>query len=564
MSIKRRNSFLVFTGIVLFTALLIFLWFTFTSQNLMFVFDNSGSMTREDKSPEGQIHTLQFFAKQSIEKTVRDPKFSLAKIGLVKFGGQCKSYESLPPEKRKITTPTDYEKELFNERQQFAELVSPLNQGNREQLIRGLKNISEDPDGATPLGFGIRKAAEELPVRGNSQIIVVTDGGDPEKEDGTGNCGEKPCAVFKEFQSKIPNFAVTIVPHGTSENNPLFYDYKKCGMGVLPSIPFGSPIPIPKIPNPFEYLLPLLLVPPFIGLRWVMAKGIQEIVIFMLDVSGSMGENDKNGKIKVEIARKKIMNLIEIREYRDKKIGLVTFGGECNTLRCKTVPDYKNQTRVIKQLNSFNCSTPNGSTPLAYAIREVTQILSQQNLTPAAKAVRQLNKFNKKPRVIPIIILFTDGFETCNGDPVKEVREAKESGIDFITYIIGYSVNTNEREFQQLPVLARVGGGRYISADTEEELENKFNELNSQEEGILNLKNHSNSKVERWELYKGIKQAGNIPYNSRDRKRGDNLWGSYLVDVGDYELHIFLNENTDSPLVRRIIIRKDQQTDVVI
>jgi Mg-chelatase subunit ChlD len=353
----------------------------------------------------------------------------------------------------------------------------------------------------------------------------------------------------------------------------------KCGIVVSQPIKPGSDLPIPVIPNPLDFLIPSLVlililclpVSLFMGFRWVIDKGVQKTVIFMLDVSGSMGENDKNGKVKVEIARKKIMNLIKSHEYKDKKIGLVTFGGECNTLRCKILPDYRNQSHVIDHLNSSNCSNPNGSTPLAYAIREVTQILSQQNLTPAAKVVRQLDKFSKQPRVIPIIILFTDGFDTCDGDPIKEVRKAKEGGIDFITYIIGYSVNTintNERELKQLPILAMIGGGRYISADTEQELEDRFNELNSDEgQGILKLEEPSNYQVEKWELYKGMKQPGNTnntAYESRDKKnRSDKLWDSYLVGVGDYELHIFL-KNTGSPLVKKVIIRKDQQTDVII
>ena len=399
----------------------------------------------------------------------------------------------------------------------------------------------------------------------------MTDGGNPEKEDGTGNCGEKVCDVFKEFQSKIPNFAVTIVPYGNSQNNPLFSEYKKCGIVVSQPIKPGSDLPISEIPNPLDFLIPslililILCLPSFLfmGFRWVRDKGAQKTVIFMLDVSGSMGENDKNGKVKVEIARKKIMNLIKSHEYKDKKIGLVTFGGECNTLKCKILPDYRNQSHVIDHLNSSNCCTPKGSTPLAYAIREVTQILSQQNLTPAAKVVRQLDKFSKQPRVIPIIILFTDGFDTCDGDPIKEVRKAKEGGIDFITYIIGYSVNTNKKVDQQLQKLATFGGGHYISADTEQELEDRFNELNSDKgQGILKLENHSNYQVEKWELYKGIK-SGDKPYNSRDSNRHDNLWGSYLVDVGDYELDIFLHQNA-SPLVKKVIIKKDQQTDVVI
>ena len=153
-------------------------------------------------------------------------------------------------------------------------------------------------------------------------------------------------------------------------------------------------------------------------------------------------------------------------------------------------------------------------------------------------------------------------------NPGKEVRKAKEGGIDFITYIIGYSVNTNKRELKQLTNLAKIGGGSYISADTEQELEDRFNELNSDEgQGILKLENHSNYEVEKWELYKGMKQPGNTnntAYQSRDKKdRSEKLWDSYLVGVGDYELHIFL-KNTGSPLVKKVIIRKDQQTDVII
>ncbi len=62
-----------------------------------------------------------------------------------------------------------------------------------------------------------------------------------------------------------------------------------------------------------------------------------------------------------------------------------------------------------------------------------------------------------------LIVLVTDGEETCGGDPEQEIRKLKESGFDFALNIVGFAIDEAglEQDFQRW---AALGDGRYFSA----------------------------------------------------------------------------------------------------
>ena len=68
-----------------------------------------------------------------------------------------------------------------------------------------------------------------------------------------------------------------------------------------------------------------------------------------------------------------------------------------------------------------------------------------------------------------IVVLVTDGEETCGGNPQRAIRELINQGIDVRVNIVGFAVDDEElkKEFEEW---ARIGGGRFFDAAGADEL----------------------------------------------------------------------------------------------
>jgi Mg-chelatase subunit ChlD len=91
------------------------------------------------------------------------------------------------------------------------------------------------------------------------------------------------------------------------------------------------------------------------------------------------------------------------------------------------------------------------STPLAATLREVGSDLS------AAQGLR-------------IIVLITDGKETCKGDPAQVIRDLVAEGLDVRVNIVGFAID-DEGLREQLAQWAALGNGRAFDANGADELE---------------------------------------------------------------------------------------------
>jgi len=172
-------------------------------------------------------------------------------------------------------------------------------------------------------------------------------------------------------------------------------------------------------------------------------------IIFILDASGSMwGQID--GITKIEIAKQVMTELIlELPEHAET--GLVAYGhrrkGDCEDVEELVSLQPKNTSLLTEQINAIK---PKGMTPITLAVKTTAETL---------RAVENET----------IIILVSDGKETCEGDPCALVRELREAGIKFTMHVIGFDVTEEER--LQLECMARAGGGQYFTAKTAQELE---------------------------------------------------------------------------------------------
>lgn len=188
----------------------------------------------------------------------------------------------------------------------------------------------------------------------------------------------------------------------------------------------------------------------FSGVQAVDIKGYDLEII--LDSSGSMAEN-LSGKSKMNIAKEAIQSVIN--EVPDSTfIGFRAYGHQSGTA-AKNCTD----TQVIVPIGAINKSdfmsrvnalTPRGWTPIDYSLRQAQ------------------NDFVFKSEYGKMIILVSDGEETCGGDPCQAVKDLKLAGFAPIVNTVGFSVGAVARE--QLKCIAAATGGEYKDASNASEL----------------------------------------------------------------------------------------------
>jgi Ca-activated chloride channel homolog len=183
-----------------------------------------------------------------------------------------------------------------------------------------------------------------------------------------------------------------------------------------------------------------------------------EDAMLVFDASGSMAGNLNQG-IATTIPR-----INEVREAlaevlpsitRFRRVGLITYGPgpyqQCNVqLALKPTPDAAG---LIMQ--EVNVLSPSGKTPLSAAVEQAAEVLDYRN----------------KPG---LIVVLTDGEETCGGLPCELGKELHAGATQLTVHVIGFRMKdfswTGEQSILDVKCLAEQNGGLYISADAKQDL----------------------------------------------------------------------------------------------
>ena len=165
-------------------------------------------------------------------------------------------------------------------------------------------------------------------------------------------------------------------------------------------------------------------------------------VMLVLDASGSMW-GQISGKAKIQIAREVIRDLLaDWDETLD--LGLIAYGhrrkGDCGDIQILIPVGKADPKRVIRTVNGLN---PKGKTPLSEAVRQAAQHL----------------KYKEEQA---IVILVSDGEETCNANPCETAKALEAAGVDFTTHVVAFNV-TKEKQ-AGLRCLAENTGGSFVAA----------------------------------------------------------------------------------------------------
>ena len=175
-------------------------------------------------------------------------------------------------------------------------------------------------------------------------------------------------------------------------------------------------------------------------------------VLLVLDASGSMNAKLPNGETRIAVAQRAIKGVAGFIPAQ-AQLSLRMYGAQ-SAARQKNCQD-------------TNLAVPFGAASAAGgAITTTVDGAKAQGYTPIAYSLGQAaNDFpaDAKERVI---VLVSDGKETCKGDPVVAAKALAAKGITVHT--VGFIVDTAARG--QLQAIARATGGTYFDAPVGPEL----------------------------------------------------------------------------------------------
>lgn len=183
--------------------------------------------------------------------------------------------------------------------------------------------------------------------------------------------------------------------------------------------------------------------------------------MIVFDASGSMSGMLRTG---VRVSRidqvRAALEIVLPQVERHRNIGLIVYGPEfgadgnsnqqCRNISLRFPPIANAARRIISEVNAL---VPSGVTPLTDAI---------------ALAAEEL-RYRENPAVV---VLFTDGQETCGGVPCRTVRSLLRDAAGLTVHVINYSIEDpfGIRQPFGATCIADETGGLYVPVQTLEEL----------------------------------------------------------------------------------------------
>ena len=183
-----------------------------------------------------------------------------------------------------------------------------------------------------------------------------------------------------------------------------------------------------------------------------------EDAMIVFDASGSMSGNQTlgipNSRARIDEVRSALAQVLPTAT-KNRRVGLITYGpgpyNQCNVkLDLKPTPD-----AATMIMNAVNALVPAGKTPLTSAVEQAAEVLN----------------YRAKPGVIVVV---TDGEETCGGAPCTLAKQLHLLGNQLTVHVIAFRYEgfswTGGSSVMDLMCLADENHGLYARANSEEEL----------------------------------------------------------------------------------------------
>ncbi len=170
-----------------------------------------------------------------------------------------------------------------------------------------------------------------------------------------------------------------------------------------------------------------------------------ENLLLILDTSTSMDEAFEDAS-KLAVAKRILLELVD-NIPAGTGVGFRSFGG-CERSKLLVPIGPIDHTEMKSQIQGLRTS---GATPLAYVLEKAREDFAEV--------------LGSK-----LMILVSDGMETCKGDPIAAARALVAAGYDLRVQIVGYDVARYQAAREQLKEIAEVAGGVYFDASDSQQL----------------------------------------------------------------------------------------------
>lgn len=175
------------------------------------------------------------------------------------------------------------------------------------------------------------------------------------------------------------------------------------------------------------------------------------VVEVVLDASGSMLQK-LDGKRRIDIAKSTLNQMLDSLKSEKLEFALRVFGHR----------------------KADSCDTELLLPPSALTAASVKQSITKleaKNLarTPIADSLLLVKDDLANIKGNALVILLTDGEETCNGDPEAAIRALRDSGLQVQVNIVGFAIGEYALK-QQFSRWAQIGGGAFFDTQNGEAL----------------------------------------------------------------------------------------------
>ena len=368
-----------------------------------------------------------------------------------------------------------YKQTIYQTMAQFAEGIQPgreyanlwpfSNRANylREEwadqptLLLETLNAYDRRDGSSSAEENLYNAVSQMSRReGTKAVVLLTDADSPSYN--------KTALLWQQLAEVQPRiFTLELHRGGVARHQDLMQTWAGAGQGFYAHFNTNADLDVGferaacHIRRPARYRLTTTTrfeEPPGPGLLVVkteeeaVAQGAIELI---LDASGSMLQR-LEGKRRIAIARDVLTDLVTNTLPAGTPLALRIFGHRtpdaCQTdLDVPLAPlDPDKVAGIIAGTNAMNLA----KTPIAQSLELVMQDLEGVE--------------GRK-----LILLITDGEETCDGDPAAAVQALKDAGFDIRLNIIGFAIDDAALK-SDFETWADLGGGRYFDAQGADEL----------------------------------------------------------------------------------------------
>jgi Mg-chelatase subunit ChlD len=169
-------------------------------------------------------------------------------------------------------------------------------------------------------------------------------------------------------------------------------------------------------------------------------------VELILDASGSMWKK-LDGRFRIDVAKEVLTTALNKYIPPETPVALRVFGHR-KANACDTNLEIALQPLNVDQATA----TLAGVSPQSLA------------KTPIAASLAAVSRDLRGNKGAAVVVLVTDGEETCDGDPAAEIERLEKAGFQMNLNIVGFAID-DDALAAQFETWAEAGGGRYFAAN---------------------------------------------------------------------------------------------------